>query len=554
MPTIIVKTRTSEKGYSLNAPSVFVGRGPKCSLQIDEEGIAVMHCKIAKEGNTFKVYDLSSPTGTFLNGTRITEKSLKHLDSIQIGHATITFYVTDEKVMTRRSVPQQTVNNSAPNSQTTRQTSINKQSLNSKTPVPISSQNTVPTRVTTARKLPSGPVTQNSQNINQNNNVYSTNNTQGIKKVTGRIPTGQTNRYTVPAQTGGTGNTRKITSARVQVPTPVPQSPPITAKRRTTSRSYIDKFNQNTVYRKKKGAFFYIFILLVLGLAGFGGFVLYKNFLEGEDPKVTKDKIKDTVKDLTEGPSYQKKRSKLVELARDGKAAELEKEIADYMQVRQYDKAIKLLEETHKKLISSDKGRQYASEIKSLLIDKENEKKNEEKKAKDFKDLVKSYKSWKEVLAKPTGPALNMMQIQLNAAWELRKNEKYEDWYYDCLSAIGKEIETKVKEISKTLVTYKDAYDKADIHFQDGNFRLAIAELDKVNYSEDEKTKAQETKTKWTGFAKTKVIEMKDDKYKKITDENKAELKRDFDKEAAKLRGINEEINNILNEIAKRFK
>jgi pSer/pThr/pTyr-binding forkhead associated (FHA) protein/soluble lytic murein transglycosylase-like protein len=65
-----------------------VGRGPDNDVVIDEmTTISAHHFEIRKESGSYKIQDLNSTNGTFVNGERIGEAILKPSSSIQLGSA-----------------------------------------------------------------------------------------------------------------------------------------------------------------------------------------------------------------------------------------------------------------------------------------------------------------------------------------------------------------------------------------------------------------------------------------------------------------------------------
>src|SRR5436309_11746437 len=65
-----------------------VGRGPDNEVVIDETStVSAHHFEIRKENGSYKIHDLNSTNGTFVNGERIDEARLEPSSSIQLGSA-----------------------------------------------------------------------------------------------------------------------------------------------------------------------------------------------------------------------------------------------------------------------------------------------------------------------------------------------------------------------------------------------------------------------------------------------------------------------------------
>lgn len=63
-----------------------IGSGSRCAIVISDEGVADQHAEICREGDSYYVSDLRSPSGTQVNGRRLTERfQLRPGDRIAIG-------------------------------------------------------------------------------------------------------------------------------------------------------------------------------------------------------------------------------------------------------------------------------------------------------------------------------------------------------------------------------------------------------------------------------------------------------------------------------------
>lgn len=78
---------------TLSRTRTVLGRRDAHILLNDPE-VSSLHAAIAVEGNRYSLRDLRSTNGTFLNGKRIEEGELAHLDEIRLGRTTLLFTVT----------------------------------------------------------------------------------------------------------------------------------------------------------------------------------------------------------------------------------------------------------------------------------------------------------------------------------------------------------------------------------------------------------------------------------------------------------------------------
>jgi diguanylate cyclase (GGDEF)-like protein len=79
------------KKYNLESPSLLLGRGAKCDIQIDQESISRTHSKIINTGQAVRIRDLGSTNGTYVNDELVEERTLADRDQVQIGRTIFKF-------------------------------------------------------------------------------------------------------------------------------------------------------------------------------------------------------------------------------------------------------------------------------------------------------------------------------------------------------------------------------------------------------------------------------------------------------------------------------
>lgn len=70
-----------------------IGRGRGAHLIISAQEVSKKHTEIIKDARTYRVRDLNSTNGTFLNGSRVAEAELQHDDLVQIAHEEFRFFI-----------------------------------------------------------------------------------------------------------------------------------------------------------------------------------------------------------------------------------------------------------------------------------------------------------------------------------------------------------------------------------------------------------------------------------------------------------------------------
>lgn len=81
--------------FSLTAGEVSIGRGTSNEICVNDHSISRQHCLVKKDGDSFKVVDLESYNGTFVNGLPVLEQHLTHGDQVAVG-SVLFLFLTEE--------------------------------------------------------------------------------------------------------------------------------------------------------------------------------------------------------------------------------------------------------------------------------------------------------------------------------------------------------------------------------------------------------------------------------------------------------------------------
>lgn len=81
------------KTYPITKDRVLIGR-KTADLILNDPEVSGSHAALEIVGNTYFLRDLRSTNGTYLNGTKVAEAQLKHLDEIALGKCTLIFTVS----------------------------------------------------------------------------------------------------------------------------------------------------------------------------------------------------------------------------------------------------------------------------------------------------------------------------------------------------------------------------------------------------------------------------------------------------------------------------
>jgi len=79
----------------LEAYEITMGRSKKADIFLDDEKLSRVHAKITRVGMGYRLIDLNSRNGTYVNGMRVLEHPLNSFDEIAIGNTKIKFLIHD---------------------------------------------------------------------------------------------------------------------------------------------------------------------------------------------------------------------------------------------------------------------------------------------------------------------------------------------------------------------------------------------------------------------------------------------------------------------------
>src|SRR5437762_4352249 len=93
----LVAVNGSKKGatFPLASEEITIGRESASSISLNHASVSRRHCLIRREHDDFKILDLDSYNGTFVNGIPVKEQTLVHADQLRIGSIELLF-LTEE--------------------------------------------------------------------------------------------------------------------------------------------------------------------------------------------------------------------------------------------------------------------------------------------------------------------------------------------------------------------------------------------------------------------------------------------------------------------------
>ncbi|MEM7138796.1 MAG: GGDEF domain-containing protein [Myxococcota bacterium] len=94
---IIIYGEDMGRRVHVGTEPLIIGRSPQCEIQIDQESISRNHCRIRHHEGEFRVRDLDSTNGTYVNDDLVeAEGRLRHGDQLKVGRTILKFIVGDD--------------------------------------------------------------------------------------------------------------------------------------------------------------------------------------------------------------------------------------------------------------------------------------------------------------------------------------------------------------------------------------------------------------------------------------------------------------------------
>ncbi len=84
--------------YLLDSDLSTVGRHPESDIFLDDITVSRRHVEFRRDGDSFRVHDIGSLNGTYLNGDRVDDAALTSGDEVRIGKFRLIFFASDAKV------------------------------------------------------------------------------------------------------------------------------------------------------------------------------------------------------------------------------------------------------------------------------------------------------------------------------------------------------------------------------------------------------------------------------------------------------------------------
>jgi hypothetical protein len=88
---VVLRGRRQGRDFRIEKDSSVLGRDGHCDYPIEDDTVSREHCRIRRDGDSFKIHDLGSGNGTYLNGERVYHADLTDGDILKVGESLILF-------------------------------------------------------------------------------------------------------------------------------------------------------------------------------------------------------------------------------------------------------------------------------------------------------------------------------------------------------------------------------------------------------------------------------------------------------------------------------
>ncbi len=92
---VIIEGPNAGKVFAIPGVKACIGREEGVEIHVDDEAMSRTHAAITWEGSEYRIRDLGSSNGTWLNGSKVTEYALRNGDKLMVGETLFVFRVED---------------------------------------------------------------------------------------------------------------------------------------------------------------------------------------------------------------------------------------------------------------------------------------------------------------------------------------------------------------------------------------------------------------------------------------------------------------------------
>lgn len=91
-----LSSSVSGQSFALGSTRIVVGRASNCDLQFEDSSVSSEHARLVRDSAGWRVVNLLSTNGTFVNDRKISSSAIRSGDRIRFGRVEFRFYDPDQ--------------------------------------------------------------------------------------------------------------------------------------------------------------------------------------------------------------------------------------------------------------------------------------------------------------------------------------------------------------------------------------------------------------------------------------------------------------------------
>jgi hypothetical protein len=91
-----VSSGVSGQSFALTSTRIIVGRGDHCDLRLEDGSVSSEHARLVRDSGGWRIVNLLSTNGTFVNGQKVSSSAVKDGDRIGFGGGEFILHDPDE--------------------------------------------------------------------------------------------------------------------------------------------------------------------------------------------------------------------------------------------------------------------------------------------------------------------------------------------------------------------------------------------------------------------------------------------------------------------------
>lgn len=91
-----VSSDISGQSFALSSTRIIIGRASSCDVKLEDSSVSSEHARLVRDSAGWRVVNLLSTNGTFVNDRKVSSSALAHGDRVRFGRVEFRFYDPDQ--------------------------------------------------------------------------------------------------------------------------------------------------------------------------------------------------------------------------------------------------------------------------------------------------------------------------------------------------------------------------------------------------------------------------------------------------------------------------